>query len=334
MATLYTDDLEGRSHLASLAAMTTRVGAAGIVIDEGTFPAMQAPQGVKSYATSDPGDQVYLTAAADQDLQGVRSSSTLVNGHCFGHMLRQNASGTGDSGYLCYYEYNGTALRATISVRDAGDVSTTSSSYAVTASVGDKIWLESTANGSAIETRVWTGAESARPGSATHSITNSLKTTGRPGFRKVGSGGTYANADEIRIVDNPADFSVTGVTGSITLDDFTLAGAFAIGALSQLSGSITFDNFVLSGFMGLAPGRVDTAPFKNWAGTLLPGVTVPNVVFLKLDRTTALALTNQVTAGDAVMTITNAALVAGTYYVMVSYNADGTAIGAELVLAT
>ena len=124
-----------------------------------------------------------------------------------------------------------------------------------------------------------------------------------------------------------------GMTGNFDLADFTLSGTFATGALSQLAGSITMDDFALSGFLGLAPGRVDTAPFKNWSGTLLPGTTIPNVVFLRLDRTKPLDLANQVTAGDGVMTITNAALTPGTYYIMVSYDATGANVGAELVLA-
>jgi hypothetical protein len=125
-----------------------------------------------------------------------------------------------------------------------------------------------------------------------------------------------------------------GMTGSFTFADLVLSGAFATGALSQLGGNLTLDDFVLSGTLGLAPGRIDTQPFKNWSGTLLPGVTVPNVVFLKLDRTLPLALINQVTAGDGVMTVTNAALVTGTYYILVSFDATGANIGAELVLAT
>jgi hypothetical protein len=146
---------------------------------------------------------------------------------------------------------------------------------------------------------------------------------------------TPSNSGNWRAVGIPINpLVVTGMTGGFTLDDFTLSGTFATGALSQLSGGITLDDFALSGFLGLAPGRIDTQPFKNWAGTLLPGVTVPNVVFLKLDRTLPLALVNQVTAGDAVMTITNAALVTGTYYIMVSYDATGANVGAELVLAT
>ena len=160
------------------------------------------------------------------------------------------------------------------------------------------------------------------------------------------SGGTYTSIGGSRtltasggVTASPLGHPITRssaptLTDGFTLGDFVLSGAFATGALSQLSGGITLDNLAMSGFMGLAPGRVDTAPFKNWSGTLLPGVTVANVVFLKLDRTTALALTNQTTAGDAVMTVQNAALTPGTSYVMVSYSADGTAIGAELVLAT
>lgn len=124
-----------------------------------------------------------------------------------------------------------------------------------------------------------------------------------------------------------------GMTGNFDLADMVLSGTFATGALSQLAGGITLDDFVLGGFLGLAPGRVDTAPFKNWSGTLLPGVTVPNVVFLKLDRSKPLDLANQTTAGDGVMTITNAALTPGTYYIMVSFDATGANIGAELVLA-
>lgn len=125
------------------------------------------------------------------------------------------------------------------------------------------------------------------------------------------------------------------LAGTITLDDMVLSGTFATGALSQLAGGITLDDFLLSGFMGLAPGRVDTNPFKNWTGTLLPGVTIPKLVFLKLsDMSTVLTLTNQVTAGDGVLTVQNAALVPGTTYVVVAANADGSALGAEIYTAT
>ena len=123
------------------------------------------------------------------------------------------------------------------------------------------------------------------------------------------------------------------VTGSFTLDDFAFAGTIASAPASSLLGTLTLDNFVLSGTLGLLPGRVDSPPFTNWTGTLLPGITVPNVVFLRLDRTTALSLTSQTTAGDAVLTVENASLVSGVAYVMVTYNADGTVAGAQRVVA-
>jgi hypothetical protein len=102
---------------------------------------------------------------------------------------------------------------------------------------------------------------------------------------------------------------------------------------SSLLGTLTLDSFVLAGTLGLLPGRVDSPPFKNWTGTLLPGITVPNVVFLRLDRTTALALAGQATAGDAVLTVENAALISGNPYVMVAFSADGTVAGAQRVVA-
>jgi hypothetical protein len=210
MADLWNNNWESYAHLATVSDFGVRVGAAFIVIDETSFPAMQAPQGVKSYCTADPGDQNWFTAAdAALGPQGIQGSTTLISGHCLGIFLRQQTSGA-DRGYWIYYEFNGTALRATIAVRNDGDAGTTSSSYSITASAGATVWLEGTASSSTIESRVWTGLVTDRPTTATHSITNSLWATGRPGFRKVGSGGTYANTDQTRIVDNPADFSGGG----------------------------------------------------------------------------------------------------------------------------
>ena len=153
---------------------------------------------------------------------------------------------------------------------------------------------------------------------------------GKPGIGLSMSSAGFMSLDSLEL----GDVTATSIlSGGFDLADFVNSGAFATGALSQLSGGLTVDDFLHSGTLGLAPGRIDTAPFKNWGGTLLPGATIPNVVFLKLDRTLPLALVNQVTAGDGVMTITNAALVTGTYYIMVSYDATGANVGAELVLA-
>jgi len=160
------------------------------------------------------------------------------------------------------------------------------------------------------------------------------------------SGGTYTSIGGSRtmtasggVIVSPLSHPITRtpiptLAGTITLDDFTLSGAFATGALSQLSGGITLDAFALSGVMGLAPGRIDSNPFKNWTGTLLPGVTIPKLVFMRLsDMVTVLTLTSQTTAGDGVLTVTNAALTPGTTYVVVCANADGSALGAEVYTA-
>lgn len=146
------------------------------------------------------------------------------------------------------------------------------------------------------------------------------------------SGGTTQIADAAVVLYGVAGASVTG---TITLDAFTLSGDLSTGALSQLSGGITLDNFALSGFLGLAPGRIDSNPFKNWSGTLLPGVTIPRLTFLRLsDMSTVLQLTNQVTAGDGVLTVTNAAFTPGTTYLVVAASVDGASLGAEIYTAT
>lgn len=127
----------------------------------------------------------------------------------------------------------------------------------------------------------------------------------------------------------------TQATGTITLDAFTLSGAFATGALSLLTGDIPLDAFALSGFLGLAPGRIDSSPFKNWTGTLLAGITIPRLTFLKLsDMSTVLQLTNQTIGGSGVLTVTNAAFTPGTTYLVVAASTDGASLGAEIYTAT
>ena len=129
--------------------------------------------------------------------------------------------------------------------------------------------------------------------------------------------------------------SPASMTGTISLDAFTLSGAFATGALSLLTGDIPLDAFALSGFLGLAPGRIDSNPFKNWTGTLLAGITIPRLTFLKLsDMSTVLQLTNQTIGGSGVLTVTNAAFTPGTTYLVVAASVDGASLGAEIYTAT
>jgi hypothetical protein len=147
-------------------------------------------------------------------------------------------------------------------------------------------------------------------------------------------GMTFTTSNQAAQLGIPVNSSDT-FTGTITLDAFTLSGDMATGALSQLSSGITLDAFALSGFLGLAPGRIDSNPFKNWTGTLLPGVTIPRLTFLRLsDMSVVLQLTNQTTAGDGVLTVTNAAFTPGITYLVVAASVDGASLGAEIYTAT
>ena len=149
----------------------------------------------------------------------------------------------------------------------------------------------------------------------------------------TGSDESFCVSIALQAVDGAAPGPV--VTGTITLDAFTLSGAFATGALSLLTGDIPLDAFALSGFLGLAPGRIDSNPFKNWTGTLLAGITIPRLTILKLsDMSTVLQLTNQTIGGSGVLTVTNAAFTPGTTYLVVATSVDGTSLGAEIYTAT
>jgi hypothetical protein len=160
--------------------------------------------------------------------------------------------------------------------------------------------------------------------------------------RLAGSGSTamswtFTATSDVLHVAIPVNAAASPIelSGTITLDAFTLSGDIATGALSQLSSGITLDAFALSGFLGLAPGRIDTSPFKNWTGTLLAGVTIPRLTFLRLsDMSTVLQLTSQATAGDGVLTVTNAAFTPGTTYLVVAASVDGASLGAEIYTAT
>ena len=74
---------------------------------------------------------------------------------------------------------------------------------------------------------------------------------------------------------------------------------------------------------------------KNNTGTLLASTTVPKVKFLRLsDMAPVLDLTNQNSAaGTAVVSVANAALVAGTDYLVVCSDATGANAGIEKVTA-
>lgn len=123
--------------------------------------------------------------------------------------------------------------------------------------------------------------------------------------------------------------------GNVTLDEVAPTGTLADGGASGLSGGVTLDAVAPAGTLGMQPGVVTTAPFKNkFTGALMPSVTIPKVAVVRVsDMATVLTLADVVTNGSAVMQLTNAALVPGQAYLVITCNSDGSAYGAEACVA-
>lgn len=199
MTVLYSYDFEAESHLATLAAFTALGGTSNyIVLDEGSFGAMPAARGVKSYAAADSIDRNYWNGGSAIGDQGMRTASYLIAGHYIGHMLRVDSS-VADRGYWLYYTLSAGNLTAFIDVRDGGSAASTSGG-SVPASAGDVVHMESLAIGTTLEVRLWVNSDP-RPSTATLAWTRSDHSTGRQGLIKIGTSGTYASADDLVIAD-------------------------------------------------------------------------------------------------------------------------------------
>ena len=117
----------------------------------------------------------------------------------------------------------------------------------------------------------------------------------------------------------PSDLS-----GNITLDNAVAAGAFSSIA-SSLSGNVTLDDAVAAGAFGVAPGVLTITGIKNNTGTLLAGVTLPNVVVLRRsDLVALLALKAQVINGSGALVIPSTALIPGTACQVAAFENDGS----------
>lgn len=118
----------------------------------------------------------------------------------------------------------------------------------------------------------------------------------------------------------PSDLS-----GNVTLDAAVAAGTMGSSA-SDLTGGVTLDAVGVGGSMGLQPGTCVVPALRNWGGSLALSETVPWVTFCRLtDAQQVLILANQVTHGTtADLSVTNAALVMGTWYMAIGWNADGS----------
>ena len=121
-----------------------------------------------------------------------------------------------------------------------------------------------------------------------------------------------------------APVAPSDLSGNVTLDDAVAAGAFSSIA-SSLSGGVTLDDAVAAGAFGVAPGVVTVTGIKNSGGSLLAGVTLPNVVVIRRsDLAALLALKAQVINGSGALVIPSTALIPGTACQVVAFENDGS----------
>lgn len=123
------------------------------------------------------------------------------------------------------------------------------------------------------------------------------------------------------------------LTGSITTDAAAPTGTLGSLAPASLTGNITTDAAAPTGNLGTGAGTITTGPWKNDAGDPQPSLTVPLVTVLRRsDGVQVLTLANQVTSSSPtapVIAVSNAALVPGVFYMVASWNADGSLYGIE-----
>jgi hypothetical protein len=106
-------------------------------------------------------------------------------------------------------------------------------------------------------------------------------------------------------------------------------GGAATGALAHgvpLAGSATGGSVSMALLLGGA--TITTEPFKNDSGSLLAGTTIEKFAALKVsDLTLAATWSNVTSDGAGVFSLPHPDLLAGTAYLLVSCNADGSARG-------
>ena len=150
-------------------------------------------------------------------------------------------------------------------------------------------------------------------------------TAGATGTKTATS--STANASygvSIALTPAVAPTTPSDLSGNITLDNAVAAGAFSSIA-SSLSGGVTLDDSVAAGAFGVAPGVLTITSIKNNTGTLLAGVTLPNVVVIRRsDRAALLALTAQVINGSGALVIPSTALIPGTACQVAAFENDGS----------
>lgn len=123
------------------------------------------------------------------------------------------------------------------------------------------------------------------------------------------------------------------LSGNVTLDDAVAAGTLGSSS-SDLSGGVTLADVVAAGTLGLQPGTISLSLVNENNGPQA-SITIPWLTFQRLtDAVQVLALASQSTNGAAALTVTNGALVQGTWYVVTGWHTDGTKAGVWVKQAT
>lgn len=151
---------------------------------------------------------------------------------------------------------------------------------------------------------------------------------------RIGKNGT-GSTPIAHLYTNKTTPPAADLSGGVTLDNVAPSGTLADGGASSLTGNIILDAVAPSGSLGQQPGAYIVPALTNWNGSLQAGVTVPWISFCRLtDGVQVLVLADQVTDGSGNLSGTNAALLAGTTYMVCGWNADGSSRFARPVVAT
>lgn len=145
------------------------------------------------------------------------------------------------------------------------------------------------------------------------------------------SGGGAPVASGSALAGTVLDTQITGLTASTAYAVYLVAQDDE--ATPNVQASATQVNFSTT---AAATGTITTEAFKNKFGTLQTGLTNLRVVVLNL-TTGAIVLNstgNTTHATTAVLTLTDAAIVTGTTYGVVTISSDGSTVGIERIQAT
>lgn len=223
-----------------------------------------------------------------------------------------------DANNLFYLELNGGSIG--LYKRLAGTFTQVGSTYWGGYNVGDSISLTVDSAGN------WTAKRN-----ATTIITGTDNAHSSATSWGIGVTTNGAQWDDLSFAD-PADGS-GALAGNVDLGSVVPGGGFGSSA-SDLSGGVTLSDVVAAGTLGLQPGTISLSLVNENNGPQA-SITIPWLTFQRLtDAVQVLALASQSTNGAAALTVTNGALVQGTWYVVTGWHTDGTKAGVWVKQAT